>query len=196
MNSTSTSRVFVLVHGTWGSPRTSSSPGGSAFCNWISDQIKEQTTFLRFEWSGHNSHRARFKAAERLGAFLNNVRSQYPDAQLFLICHSHGGNIALYALRDEELRGAVAGFIFLSTPFIVCTRRAFLASGSRYAGIEEGIIGYVVVQGVVSLIIHWAGFTSGWFWHVSLYSTTIMVILLLGFFWSIKDFEGQVHVGE
>lgn len=37
--------------------------------------------------------------------------------------HSHGGNIALYALRNRDVAAAVAGLVTLATPFIVITAR-------------------------------------------------------------------------
>lgn len=41
-----------------------------------------------------------------------------PRAPHFVIAHSHGGNVALYALRDEGLKDRTTGVACLATPFI------------------------------------------------------------------------------
>jgi hypothetical protein len=46
-----------------------------------------------------------------------------PDGLHYVIAHSHGGNIAMYALRDTRLASQIAGIITLSTPFLVAQDR-------------------------------------------------------------------------
>ena len=50
-----------------------------------------------FQWSGANSHRARFRAAEEFRTFLQDLFAKHPDGRHVLIGHSHGGNVILYA---------------------------------------------------------------------------------------------------
>ena len=40
-----------------------------------------------------------------------------------IVAHSHGGNVALYALRDVALRRKIDGVVTLGTPFIHCRPR-------------------------------------------------------------------------
>jgi len=49
---------------------------------------------------------------------------KYPGARHFIIAHSHGGNVVLYAVRESPLmRSQLGGLVFLSTPFLHVERR-------------------------------------------------------------------------
>jgi hypothetical protein len=109
--------VFTLVHGTWGSRAKWLDPD-SAFSEWLRNAFLDLEAIVPFYWSGRNSHSARRKAAEDLQAVLHGNLRRYPNAKHFVIAHSHGGNIAMYALRNAYLRDRIAGLICLSTPFL------------------------------------------------------------------------------
>ena len=76
----------------------------------------------RFRWEGarlrryNNTHQDRFAAALRLREHLKSLVDQHPHAQHFVIAHSHGGNVALHALRDPALAAGVQGVACLATP--------------------------------------------------------------------------------
>jgi hypothetical protein len=76
-----------------------------------------------FKWSGWNSHGARLFAAEKLQDHIGACARSWPNERHILIAHSHGGNVALYALRDPEIGRAVHSLICLSTPFVACKPR-------------------------------------------------------------------------
>jgi hypothetical protein len=63
------------------------------------------------------------EAAKKLADALNENLESYPDAAHFVIAHSHGGNLALYALHDARLQERLSGIICMNTPFISATRR-------------------------------------------------------------------------
>jgi hypothetical protein len=110
--------VAELVHGTWArnAPWTRD---GSCFREQLAKQIGAPVEFRRFCWSGVNSHTHRMEAARRLQEYLTrSVTIDHPNATHFVVAHSHGGNIACYALRDDTLRQAVRGVICLGTPFL------------------------------------------------------------------------------
>jgi len=76
-----------------------------------------------FRWSGQNSHTARAAAASELGELLKKLTQQYPNANIYLIAHSHGGNVALYAIRDDPKAAvAVRGIVNMAThrPYPPC----------------------------------------------------------------------------
>jgi hypothetical protein len=62
-------------------------------------------------------------AAVRLRADLWQAIAEFPDARHVVIAHSHGGNVALYALKDPELRSQIAGVVTLATPFFTARDR-------------------------------------------------------------------------
>jgi hypothetical protein len=78
--------------------------------------------FECFEWSGANSFHERSAAARRLGNRLEVLADSPVDRRIYLIAHSHGGNVVLEALArlsDRPARDAVWGVICGATPFLI-----------------------------------------------------------------------------
>lgn len=97
----------------------------SVFREQLSAKLLE-VSFAEFSWTGRNSHGARVEAARRLGEHLHKLVQGDPTARHFVIAHSHGGNVASYAIGDNKvLRGQLAGVIALSVPFIRARPRDF-----------------------------------------------------------------------
>lgn len=114
--------LVTLVHGTWARNAPWIQPE-SDFCASLSASTDRTIQFLPFNWSGRNNHGARLKAGEQLASHIKKHHKSHPDSPHFVIAHSHGGNVALYALRDENAVSAVTGLITLATPFIVIRDR-------------------------------------------------------------------------
>jgi hypothetical protein len=95
----------------------------STLCESLRDRLGPDAVFRRFRWSGRNSHTARLNASKRLRDFLQEGLADSPDATHIVVAHSHGGNIALMALGDSNLRDRIAGVACLATPFIVAGDR-------------------------------------------------------------------------
>jgi hypothetical protein len=103
-------------------------PGTYSFGAWtrpnapfrtaIEAELGPQTVFRTFSWSGWNGQKSRILASLSLREFLLDGLREHPDARHVIIAHSHGGNVALYALRDRALRERIAGLVCLATPFI------------------------------------------------------------------------------
>ena len=117
--------VLTLVHGTaprWGEREWRESlwtKPDSGFCTFLEQHSTRPISFRRFCWNGTNSSKARSAAAESLAERLRETLSRPPESDHFLIAHSHGGNVALYALmRSPELAGSLKGVVCLSTPFL------------------------------------------------------------------------------
>ena len=89
---------------------------GSDFRVELTRLLGGQLHFEAFEWSGSNSIEARRKAAAALRQHLANARWRRPEAQHFVVAHSHGGNVALESIEDQP----VSGLVTLATPFFVC----------------------------------------------------------------------------
>lgn len=95
--------------------------------SYLRDHIDAPVGYLQFHWSGSNTHSARIKAGERLAGFLTEAFGKYPDYAHAMVCHSHGGNVAQYALRRlppivREERKVYC--IYIGTPFIDCPPEA------------------------------------------------------------------------
>jgi hypothetical protein len=143
--------VLTFVHGTWG--RGMIWPSGDAvwttdastICKSLRDRLGPDAVFRRFPWSGRNSHTARLNASKRLRDFLQEGLAASPDATHIVIAHSHGGNIALMALGDSNLRERIAGVACLATPFIV--------AWDRNIGLGTWVVVGVSGTGLVFLLI-------------------------------------------
>lgn len=109
---------FTLVHGTFarGAVWTQSQ---SALCHALVDALGPNIILTSFNWSGKNGHSARATAGNQLADFIRAESKSYPDAKRFVICHSHGGNVALYAHRALASETTTpTNLITLATPFI------------------------------------------------------------------------------
>lgn len=112
--------VVTLVHGTFarGAPWTQP---GSKLCQGLAAGLDDPWIPPPFPWSGENNQRDRVAAGEALARRLECLAAEEPGAPQFLVAHSHGGNIALYAAAQTEAR--IAGIVCLSTPFLAVHRR-------------------------------------------------------------------------
>jgi hypothetical protein len=120
--------VVTLVHGTFGRL-----PGrdagwtrdGSLLRQRLEAELGGDVVFLPFRWSGMNWPSARYRAARRLRDHFQATSERFPARSHYVVAHSHGGNVALYALRDAERAGGEVpcGVVCLSTPFIAAQLR-------------------------------------------------------------------------
>jgi hypothetical protein len=134
--------IITLVHGTRapGAPWTQE---GSPLRAHLTEALGE-VSFEVFSWSGKNSVTARAKAAEGLRLHLYACIEKHPTGRQFIIGHSHGGNVALYALRDAKLAQQVAGTICLATPFLHITARNFSYAASDALGCMRQLYGLIL----------------------------------------------------
>jgi pimeloyl-ACP methyl ester carboxylesterase len=100
--------VLTLIHGTW-APHAPWTLPDSPLRKALAGQLGDRIAFETLEWSGANTHRARREAAQKLRAQLADSIAANPLARHFLVAHSHGGNVALYAMADATLRQHIAG---------------------------------------------------------------------------------------
>jgi hypothetical protein len=116
-------RTFVtLINGTFARDAVWVDRDG-ALAEYLRSHLTASTLVEPLRWEGGNSPAARHEGAAQLSAHLAWVAEHYPKAQHFLIAHSHGGNVALQALRMASV--SVRGLICLNTPFLHCKRRSF-----------------------------------------------------------------------
>src|SRR5205823_320959 len=107
---------IVMVHGTFAA-NADWTRSDSFLCNALHARFPN-AEFFPFAWSGRNSHSGRIGAGNRLAEFLQSLKARSPDRPIFVITHSHGGNVLLYALSQTSAEACVNGCVFLGTPFI------------------------------------------------------------------------------
>jgi pimeloyl-ACP methyl ester carboxylesterase len=121
--------VVTLVHGTWAHGAAWTQPD-SAFCTQLREELQvygaASVTFSRFDWSGGNTHFDRRLASIQLRKHLLDLLGTEPDARHYVVAHSHGGNVALRALRSSPaLCRKVSGIAALATPFLTFRQQSF-----------------------------------------------------------------------
>lgn len=116
--------VVFFVHGTFARNATWIDKGGA-----FAEELRRSGADLHFEsfrWSGRNSPDARILAGLSLAERGAQLYAE-GHRRFWIVCHSHGGNVALYALRSAVMREATRGICFLGTPFFEPRRRPIQA---------------------------------------------------------------------
>jgi hypothetical protein len=157
---------ITLIHGTWGRgfvPRSEATTprwfeSGSTFRNQLEANLKEAGFHYEmdmFPWTGSNSIIERDQAARRLSKQLT---ADANDRKYnLLIAHSHGGNVALRAIRYMDDEAAPFGdeaapfwIVTMATPFLQ------VKAPLNRAGDVYGVLPFVLsalVLGIVYLNI-------------------------------------------
>lgn len=97
-----------------------------------------------------------------------------PSAKHILIGHSHGGNVALYALREPLVANAVKRLVLLGTPFLTVRPRTFDAAAA-FAAMTLGLFG--VLPAILLPIVVGVAFALCAFLLVPNISLVILLIL-------------------
>jgi len=125
--------LVIFIHGTF-APGAAWTREDSPLYQAI-QQVFPESPVVPFGWSGKNSHLERLAAATQLGAHIRSLKRLSPDVRIFLVAHSHGGNVALYALRDPSLQMMVDGLVCLATPYIDIAPRLAVRAHTAAMGI-------------------------------------------------------------
>jgi hypothetical protein len=115
----SASYAITLVHGTFAHSPDWTKEGSRL--RKVIEREAHDTKFYCFPWSGANTNRARLEAGMALSSHLKEVRELLPEARQVIIAHSHGGNIAIYAVKRAGIQDI--SIVTLNTPFIQVTPR-------------------------------------------------------------------------
>src|SRR6266571_3231628 len=101
----------------------------------IGDAVGGAVEFAQFNWTGKNKHSDRVSAGQQLELLLRERLAALPGSKHFLVCHSHGGNVGLMALRDPYIQERIAGVVCLNTPFVHAYRRSLATTVFLPAGL-------------------------------------------------------------
>ena len=120
--------LVILIHGTYGRASKWAHPDKSVLKAGIIDHLKKDSAnpkidIERFEWSGKNKGAARLKAAEDLKQLLR-LKISAGIKPIFLVAHSHGGNIAKQAYHElPKCYQSRVFCILMATPFLKLEQR-------------------------------------------------------------------------
>jgi hypothetical protein len=109
--------VIHTVHGTF-AKRADWIEKDSGLCRTLRRQLGWRARIEPFRWSGANSIKQRTAAADDFRRHLFDKLDEFPQAQHMVIAHSHGGNVAFWAIKDEYLAKRILGVATLATPFL------------------------------------------------------------------------------
>jgi len=111
------SSVFILIHGTWGADCQWYVPGGDFFQALEETVCSKNSVVVSFRWSGGCGHESRVKAAHSL---VKLIKTYSIDTAIFIIAHSHGGNVVTLAshllAQEENNKHRIRALFTLGTP--------------------------------------------------------------------------------
>lgn len=178
--------VVTLIHGTYAHD-ASWVKETSTLSTALIKAFRERLEIKPFPWSGGNSLYDRWAAAEGLCDHIEKLRVAHPHARQFLVAHSHGGNVACYALQGLSPGHNVSGLACLATPFLharVRDTEAFKAENWKTA-----------VFGFIMLLLWVTGVTTrhGWWWFIvpSVIASFVGIVAGAILEHSLKAFSGS-----
>jgi len=194
MASTKPVLIFTLVHGTFakGAPWVTEDRNPSHFRSRLRAALEPQFE-VKFDdgytW-GYSSYFFRpwdntlSKRKQGVAELIRYLRD-LPDvegARRYLVAHSHGGNVALHALKDEAARKKVDGLVCLATPCLFAKEAPFRRD---LLGFSAAALVMLTVQWQSRLPIEWA---------IALWSYTIIysVMFLLIFLYSFRTTDESI----
>lgn len=114
--------VVTLINGTFARDAAWVAPD-SPLAQYLRDHLGDTPVVESMRWEGGNSTASRHEGAEMLATRIADVARVHKGSPHFLIAHSHGGNVAVQALRQTT--GNVRGLVCLNTPFLHSHPRRF-----------------------------------------------------------------------
>ena len=143
--------VFTLVHGTFANKADWVTPDKSGFRRALAEALPEHHVEFddEFKWGYEtrkyrdNFEKTRSIGAARLEKHVLRPRANGPALAHFLVAHSHGGNVALSALKNKAVRRSIDGLVCLATPFLFSRRRQLPA---RLLGFSVIFVGLLIFQ--------------------------------------------------
>lgn len=148
--------IVTLVHGTFAN-QAAWTNSDSKLSKYLLHKLPQGTTLKRFQWSGRNSHFARYIASQQLRDEIIKLRRSCPNSPHFILAHSHGGNIAMYACSDAFIEEMVSGIVCLATPFLNVRERELGPGLLIAAGSLLGVVLGVSLQAIAPHASEWTG---------------------------------------
>jgi hypothetical protein len=115
--------LVYLVHGTYAKTSPWAIPDQSALAKKIKEGLAGSVAFDRLKWCARNRVHDRLEAAARLRTKITKELA-HCDRPIFIVAHSHGGNVAVRALDGftDELKCRIR-LVLMATPFLNTLQR-------------------------------------------------------------------------
>lgn len=139
-------RLIILVHGTF-APNAPWTQPGSSFRQSLEKQLgKGNIIFDTPQWDGRNNHKSRIAAAKRLAETIDTLIVKNQGCRPVIVAHSHGGNIALYALKLLKWKGSI-DIITMATPFLNASIRKYADNFEFHVLFIPITLGFALLMG-------------------------------------------------
>ena len=213
MTTPATKETVIVVHGTFSGKRTDGSASwyapGESFCQQLDAALANAQSSARcwqhlqpgeeyFHWDGRNDWMSRRNATARLRQLLLRLHAE--KWRVHLVGHSHGGNVIIDAITDDEgrverwFRGRVA---LLGTPLyrdaaqFSVRKRSLTKHWLAWSILSWGILVYLAARGV-DLLAAFAIGSRTEFW-ASAVAFVGVVFLLMSLYRLLKASTLGIH---
>ena len=180
-----TEKYFItLIHGTFAPEAAwTREDSKSKFREKLAKRLGD-VEFERRGWGGRNRQVDRRKGGQVLAESLGDPDSTKKGRKHFVVCHSHGGNVALYAAADKGVEKNLSGIVCMNTPFICALPRNF-----RPLFVALAFVLLLALSGILDQLGGMLWFTD-WEWWKKLImflvfapvSFLLTLVLVFGFF--------------
>lgn len=132
---------------------------------------------------------ARLSGADKLKAHILGLPKQEGQKH-FLLAHSHGGNVAMYAMQDKEVQERIDGIICMATPFLFPRRRPL--------SITTLVLSLIImIIGVVEFIWEMGLLNHGWLAWIGGIGVCIVAVVIPAFLtWVVAKTRYENHHGK
>lgn len=101
---------------------------GSKLRKAVQSRFEDRALVYTHDWSTDNAHLARRSGGAHVADRLRSLTDAHRDAAHYIVAHSHGGNVASYALGDIILQERVSGVVYLGTPHLRARPRDLMST--------------------------------------------------------------------
>lgn len=176
MSESQVTRVITTVHGTY-ARRATWVQRDSNLGRALAQRLGDNVLVVPFRWSGSNNPSARDEAQANLREHIKGLMLEHSSAKHYVIAHSHGGNVALYAMRDEAIRKEISGVICLATPFLISRPRSLAGGELKYHIVAAAVVQIAILVFLVRWLVN--DWNSWWLQQAAILLAAIAVSIPL-----------------
>lgn len=143
--------IVHFVHGTFAAKADWVHPD-SVLATRVGKSLGNGIRIEPFGWSGCNSHAARLLAGKGLAEKMLDFERRSPQIPQYVIAHSHGGNVAAYAVEKCAKKANIRSVVSLGTPYIHARARDLAGARRLLSWILIAIISIILTAIIAGII--------------------------------------------